>query len=50
MYPATERTLPCNVSLIGGYIVGLKGRQYYNNSVYIDGRTDYIFGDATAYL
>jgi pectinesterase len=25
------------------------GRQYYDN-VYVDGRTDYIFGDATAYF
>lgn len=30
-------------------LLAWKGRQYYN-SVYIDGRTDYIFGDATAYF
>jgi len=30
-------------------LLAWKGRQYYD-SVYIDGRTDYIFGDATAYF
>ncbi len=30
-------------------LLAWKGRQYYN-SVYIDGKTDYIFGDATAYF
>jgi pectinesterase len=30
-------------------LLAWKGRQYYN-SVYVAGRTDYIFGDATAYF
>jgi pectinesterase len=30
-------------------LLAWQGRQYYNN-VYVDGRTDYIFGDATAYF
>jgi pectinesterase len=30
-------------------LLAWQGRQYYNN-VYVQGRTDYVFGDATAYF